>query len=268
MKFETPRSLIFFKIFINKKNTKTSQLKSIKKKFKMNLSKIKSLVEEGDLDAQHQLAEYYLNDDNADYNPELAIKLFEEASESGHKKSQLQLVDCYLHGKGVEKNKEKAFKLVESFIKKNHCSNRQSKPNDSDQFYDETSETFKESIRYYQNKVKEDDTKSQVELASLYSDGIGIKQDKNKAFELYKKAAIKNNAEAQFSLGMCYEFGNGVEVNKQKAIEWYEKSAKQGNVKAKSRIEICKDPQKELEEIFNFIPKMVDFDVIGENFFY
>jgi hypothetical protein len=40
----------------------------------------------------------------------------------------------------------------------------------------------------------------------IYQDGVGVKKDKTKAWELMKKAAEKKSAEAQYTLAVWYRY--------------------------------------------------------------
>ena len=50
-------------------------------------------------------------------------------------------------------------------------------------------------------------------LAVLYSDGKGVKLDKQMAITLFEKAAKKNLPAAQFNLGVMYANGDGVSLD-------------------------------------------------------
>ncbi|MBR0256713.1 MAG: SEL1-like repeat protein, partial [Synergistaceae bacterium] len=52
----------------------------------------------------------------------------------------------------------------------------------------------------------------------------------------YRQAAEQGLAKAQYNLGMMYEFGDGVKQNRNKAIELYRKAARQGHEMAKQRL--------------------------------
>ncbi|PKY43587.1 HCP-like protein [Rhizophagus irregularis] len=67
-----------------------------------------------------------------------------------------------------------------------------------------------------------------VLLGDFISLKIEVNIDKQKAFELYQKAANLGNAYGISSLAYCYEVGNGTNLNKQKAFELYRKAAKLG----------------------------------------
>lgn len=76
-------------------------------------------------------------------------------------------------------------------------------------------------------------TASQSELANKYALGQGTRQDYQKAFEWYTKAASKGFAMAQRNLGALYENGLGTEKNLQQAVYWYQKAAQQNIAIAK-----------------------------------
>ena len=59
--------------------------------------------------------------------------------------------------------------------------------------------------------------------------GDGIPADKEKAAELYQKAAKQGNPKAQTNLGLMYAEGDGVEQNKNLAVKYFKKSAKNGD---------------------------------------
>ena len=63
-------------------------------------------------------------------------------------------------------------------------------------------------------------------LVWMYSNGIGVKKDEEKAFEWCEKSAKLNFARAQSNLAWMYLNGRGVEKDEEKAFKWCEKSAK------------------------------------------
>ncbi|PKC56366.1 hypothetical protein RhiirA1_474102 [Rhizophagus irregularis] len=70
---------------------------------------------------------------------------------------------------------------------------------------------------------------SLVLLGELNFLGIGISINKQKAFELYQKAAYLGNSFGINSLGDCYQNGIGTDIDKKKAFELYQKAADLGN---------------------------------------
>ncbi|GBC02999.1 hypothetical protein RclHR1_04920008 [Rhizophagus clarus] len=66
-------------------------------------------------------------------------------------------------------------------------------------------------------------------LGSCYFNGIGTVVNKQKAFELYLKAANLGNSRGMYNLGYCYREGVGTKIDEQKAFELYQKAANLGN---------------------------------------
>lgn len=76
-------------------------------------------------------------------------------------------------------------------------------------------------------------------LAVLYARGSGVKQDKAKAFEWFKKAAENGNAEGMVNLGGCYEIGFGFNKDVKKAFEWAKKAANKGLSEGIKFLSLC-----------------------------
>jgi TPR repeat protein len=101
-------------------------------------------------------------------------------------------------------------------------------------------ETFKSIKDYGVNKLfnacvknielQKDNTLLMNNIGELYLFGKGVKQDKNKAYEWFKKGADQNCKECMFNLGFLYETGIVVEKNPKTAFDWYLKAAEQNDV--------------------------------------
>ena len=115
---------------------------------------------------------------------------------------------------------------------------------------------FKEKLQ----EATQGNSNAQYDVGSMYQNGRGVKSDRSKAVEWYKKSAKQGNKqsvsrlglmranedrfgktltraekgdlESQYMLGNMYTKGIGVGTDNSKAIEWYEKSATQGYAKA------------------------------------
>ncbi|UZO03607.1 uncharacterized protein OCT59_024011 [Rhizophagus irregularis] len=69
--------------------------------------------------------------------------------------------------------------------------------------------------------------------------GIEIKVDKQKAFELYQKAANTGHAFGITSLGYCYHYGIGTNIDHQKTFKLYQKTANLGNPRGLYNLGVC-----------------------------
>ncbi|GES98810.1 kinase-like domain-containing protein [Rhizophagus clarus] len=74
------------------------------------------------------------------------------------------------------------------------------------------------------------------------------------AFYLYQKAANLGNNIAQYNLALMYENGNGIKEDLNKAAYWYEKSASQKNQNAKNKLKSIFF-EKVIDELMNLILK-------------
>src|SRR5579872_715736 len=95
-----------------------------------------------------------------------------------------------------------------------------------------TAEGPKARFETLQAQANRGDPKAQTELASMYANGLGTRQDYAEAVRWYRKAAEQGNDQAQFELGSKYGAGRGVPLDYSQAAYWYRKAAVQGNGRA------------------------------------
>ncbi len=74
-------------------------------------------------------------------------------------------------------------------------------------------------------RAKKGDTEAQRDLGYYYFYGEGVKQDSEKAFHWYKKAAEKDDRKALYNIGLCYEFGDGIKQSNRWARHYFKKSS-------------------------------------------
>ncbi|MDE6408374.1 MAG: SEL1-like repeat protein, partial [Anaeroplasmataceae bacterium] len=170
-----------------------------------------------------------VNDDNdneyciIDNDNECAVKWIKTAAAQGSPKAQFAVGNCYFYGYGVKKNKNVALDwwkhaaLQGSFLAQKSL-------------YDWYQDT-KEGIKWLKMAANQGDVESQVELAYIYYNGIGIERNYIEAAKWYKEAALKEGEYSQygieypqFMLGYCYYKGEGVEQSYEKSIKWYKKA--------------------------------------------
>ncbi|GBB94209.1 hypothetical protein RclHR1_02310015 [Rhizophagus clarus] len=75
-----------------------------------------------------------------------------------------------------------------------------------------------------QTLVENNDIRAHYNLAICYKNGIGIRKDEKKAFDLLLISAKKGNTDAQYYLAICYMDGMGTQKDKKKALKWFLKS--------------------------------------------
>jgi TPR repeat protein len=86
----------------------------------------------------------------------------------------------------------------------------------------------KAASEWYQKAAAQNYAPALNNLARLYADGRGVKQDVPKAIELWSKAAEAGNVTARFNLGLQYAAGSGVPKDLKKAAEYLLQAAESG----------------------------------------
>ena len=77
---------------------------------------------------------------------------------------------------------------------------------------------------------------AQFNLGGMYDQGIGVKQDDQKAFKLFHLAAKQGHCQAQFNLGNMYDKGQGCERSDLLSFKYWKLAAEQGIVNAQFNI--------------------------------
>ena len=74
-------------------------------------------------------------------------------------------------------------------------------------------------------------------MAERYSNGTGVAQNDQLAFNWYRRASELGSVDAQKNLATLYEFGIGTEKNLRSALQWYKAAADQGDISSKLYVE-------------------------------
>ena len=83
------------------------------------------------------------------------------------------------------------------------------------------------SVRTLKRDANKGDIAAQVELATRYGTGTGVKKDYAKAVELLQKPATAGDPLAEYYMGTAYAAGAGVAKDEAQAVIWYERAAAQ-----------------------------------------
>lgn len=85
-------------------------------------------------------------------------------------------------------------------------------------------ELYKEAVPKLQAAADKGHRKAQYRLGRCYDKGDGVKENDQKAFELYLKSAKQDYAKAMYQLGRCYMKGKGVAANLEEARKWIKRA--------------------------------------------
>ena len=89
-----------------------------------------------------------------------------------------------------------------------------------------------EFIQYLKDSSNRNNSNSQYILGTVYSKGILITRDIDKAIHYLTLSSNQNNSNAQYFLGMIYISGNQVQIDIDRAIHYFTLSSNQNNSKA------------------------------------
>ena len=186
-------------------------------------------AEEGNLNAQYIIATHYVKGEYLPKNDSLAFHWHQQAALRGYQFSQLELADMYYHGAGVETNQIAA---VEWYNKAADLGNLRAKYilgwiYENGRGADQDMDL---AMQWYEQAAEGGNTGALYALARIYDCGTyGINKNDQLAETFYIKAAELGHLESQNQLGVKYAFGNGVENDKDQALYWLEKAADQGS---------------------------------------
>ena len=100
---------------------------------------------------------------------------------------------------------------------------------------------YAQAVKWYKAAAEQGEANAQVNLGVMYANGEGVKQDYVQAVKWFKAAAEQGYAKGQFTLGVMYKFGLGVPQNDQLAKEWFGKACNNGD-------QLACDQYRELNE--------------------
>ena len=178
-------------------------------------------AQQGDIDAQYNLACLYARGEGVPQNPTWAIKWFQRAADQG----DLDAATWLLFSSPITDDRRKQF-----FSRK---------LNPTDRFR----LTF--VVQLSDGKIhrrpcstdEKDGAQIEFSLGLMYEIGKqGFPQDDRQAVEWYRRASARNFADAQARLAYLYAAGRGVEQNQMEAARLFRRAAEQGNAVAEANL--------------------------------
>lgn len=198
------------------------------------IEKNERMAQDGDIDAQMNLAYIYLYGTNGvktDYKK--SAKYYEMAAAQNNPVALNNLGSLYFNGIGVTKDIRKALNLFEEAAA---LGNENAAINLA---FIYLSGGKKDSVRNKKaisllQKAQDKSNIAKFMLGYAYYRGFEVPQDYEKAFQLIQAAATGDAQidEAQLVLARMYRHGYGTVQNYQRAVEFYRSSALQGNMEA------------------------------------
>lgn len=218
-------------------------------------------AENGFAEAQYLLACCHFNGEYVQQSNDLALNWLKKAAENDHAEAQRRLADCYAQGVGVEKSDEQAYVWHTRAAQKNHaksqywlaryylCGGLLEQLSEIDRRILETGspaeywrniyfeKSYERAFDWAKNAVKNGYSEANFLLGFMFAYGIGVTQDFNQAFEIFKKANEYDQLGiSDYFLADYYTYGNLSIINEKKA-DFHSKRAQPENVRQYYNIE-------------------------------
>ncbi|MDM8214852.1 tetratricopeptide repeat protein [Desulfovibrio piger] len=178
---------------------------------------IKKAAEQGDASAQYKLGVLYIQGVGMMQNSARACYWYRKAAEQGQTEAQYMLGLMFSKGEGVPQDFVQARQWWEKAAAK------EAETGDTNVILSANGSFY---FNLYVNGMAE------YSLGELYSKGLGVSQDDDKARQWWEKAAAKGFITAQLHLGFLYYKGESVKQDYGMARQWWEKAAAQHNPSA------------------------------------
>ncbi len=206
---------------------------------------------DGDAQAQFNLALCYANGTGIEKNEELAFQWHKKAAEQGHVKAQFALGLYYFLCKGRKTSQELINKwiymmtIVNKWIR-DEC--RVINIDDYSAFDLAVSQAMpikfsgKDddlAFAWLKKAAEQNHAEAIYWLGVCYRDGIGTDRNNELAFECFRIAAEQGIAESQYSLACCYFQGKGVKKSDELGMQWCEKAAEHSIASAQYFLAQC-----------------------------
>ena len=201
---------------------------------------IRQAAEMGYAESQYTMGACYENGKMVEKDIKKAVEWYKKAAEQGNGHAQLHLAVCYKNGEGVEQSDQKAEEWLNASIEQEKIIEQEMYGKQSDlnvMDYHAIIRSYDEfEIKEFFNDAEKGDALAQLHAGVCYyyaNDSEfpfyrNIKQDYNKAFYWFTKAAEQGNLYALTNLGVMYYKGEGTEQNTKKGIDYITKAAEQG----------------------------------------
>ena len=197
-----------------------------------DVDELRNLATEGDVAAQFDLGDKYLNGEGVPQDNTEAARWFRLAADQGHARAQASLGFMYGNGDGVPRDDGEAARWYRLAADQGHAGaqshlgvmyrNGRGVPQDDG-----------EALRWYRLAAAQGHEGAQFNLGLTYSDGRGVPQDNGEAARWFRLAADQGHADAQYFLGLLHGAGQGVPRDFVAAHRWANLAAAQGHENAR-----------------------------------
>lgn len=164
------------------------------------------------LKCQKIMGSYYFYGQGVEKDDNKAFHYHKLAADQGDKVAKMTVYKSYLSGKGVKRDHKKAAQYFDSAIKYNEPHRqkeitKKSKESEAENFRLNNSAaniSLKKALQYLLQAANRGHFHAQTILGIIYSQGIGVEQDREQAVHYLELASKQEHAPAQVALGTLY----------------------------------------------------------------
>ncbi len=176
----------------------------------------------------------YLEWDDA-RNAKHALNVMRESAEEGLVDNQLTLGDWYAQGNIVEKNAAEAMKWYRMAAEQGHADGQYALADGYAEGYGVRQDAA-EAVRWFTKAAEQGHVVAQRRLGAFYAQGRGVTKDLTASTGWFSKAAEQGDVQSQAMLGFHYADGRGVAENDRLAVKWWRSAARQGSKAAQKQL--------------------------------
>ncbi len=192
---------------------------------------VHAMANAGDVFAQNELADLYMNGEGVDKNEQLQLEWLEKSANGGYFRAIEKLGDFYFYKNDVD--------TAINWYKKGAERGDAASYHDLGEIYRGTKSLYKMAFDYYVKASELGDIYAAAKVGYFYDGYWGkgvIPVNYDEAFKWYSIGAERGDSKALLFLGQMYEYGNGTQKNLETAMACYEKAYEEGNSDAASWI--------------------------------
>lgn len=200
-----------------------------------SLELLRYRAEDGNLEAQVDLARAYLNGSGVAKDRSKALFWYSKAAAGNDPEAQTGLGWLYENGAGVQKDYKTAFGWYKRAAEQGY--GHAQRP--LGKFYElglGVGKDLAQAVFWYRKAAEQGISRAQANLGVLYENGQGVARDYGQAVFWYRKSVESGYPRGQYLLGRMYERGLGVERDPAAAREWYKRAAAAKYARAIARL--------------------------------
>ncbi|MGB0684396.1 MAG: tetratricopeptide repeat protein [Magnetovibrionaceae bacterium] len=190
-------------------------------------------AELGNAQAQNQIGNMYLSGQGVEQDTTRAAKWHEAAAKQGIIDSKVKFGRMLIDGNGIEQDAKKGIEIMAEGVSATMDTDLE---REIAQAYLEgrgVEQDIPMAVEWLEKLGRKGDSWAQFQLAKLFYNGTGIKQNMVAAeYWLRDPAGKANYPLAQYLLGTLYRDGLGVPQEYTIAFQWFERAGLQGHVKS------------------------------------